>query len=284
MYTKNDLINDLKNMGIDPTDTVFVHSSYKHIAGEMGVEGGADTVVDAFIEYFGKEGLAVFPAMSWKLGYWLNDDGDICPPWEEPGEGFKPYGNEFDVKTTPCHGLGIIPEIFRQRENVVRSLCPTSSVCAYGKDAKSFCADHEKAETPLNWNSPWGKLYDRKAKILFLGTTMSCNTFMHVLEEKAEVPGILAPYIWKYTATGYDGKVHKIEFKRHEPHHNAYYHKMEPEFLENGIVKMYKFGAADTHLADAVAETDYMMKTSHDDPERLLEILVIRLAQEARHV
>ena len=177
MYTKNDLINDLKNMGLKPTDTVFVHSSYKHIAGEMGVEGGADTVVDAFIEYFGKEGLAVFPAMSWKLGYWLIDAGDICPPWEEPGEGFKPYGNEFDVKTTPCHGLGIIPEIFRQRENVVRSLCPTSSVCAYGKDAKSFCADHEKAETPLNWNSPWGKLYDRNAKILFLGTTMCCNTF-----------------------------------------------------------------------------------------------------------
>jgi len=36
--------------------------------------------------------------------------------------------------------------------------------------------------------------------------------------------------------------------------------------------------------AELILETDYMMKTSHDDPERLLEILVIRLAQEARHV
>ena len=267
MYTKNDLICDLKNMGLKPTDTVFVHSSYKHIAGEMGVEGGADTVVDAFIEYFGKEGLAVFPAMRWKLGYWLNDDGDICPPWEEPGEGFKPYGNEFDVKTTPCHGLGIIPEIFRQRESVVRSLCPTSSVCAYGKDAKSFCAAHEKAETPLNWNSPWGKLYDRNAKILFLGTTMCCNTFLHVIEDHAEIPGLLVPYIWKYTVVDYDGNRFPVEFKRHVPGHNHYYIKVQQELIDAGIVTVEKFGSAECHLVDAVKEADYMMRKLKEIPE-----------------
>ena len=30
-------------------------------------------------------------------------------------------------------------------------------------------------------------------------------------------------------------------------------------------------------------ETDYQMKTSYDDPERLLELLILRLAEEARH-
>lgn len=266
MFKKEDFINDLKNMGLKRTDTVFVHSSYKSISGNEGIEGGADTVIDAFIEYFGEEGLVVFPAMSWKMGWLTNDKGEMRDPALGPADGFYEYGTHFDVSETTCSYLGIIPELFRKRPGVYRSVCPCSSVAAYGKDAKDFVSGHEKAETPLNWNSPWGKLYDRKAKILFLGTTMSCNTFMHVLEEKAEVPGILAPYIWKYTATGYDGKVHKIEFKRHEPHHNAYYHKMEPEFLENGIVKMYKFGAADTHLADAVAETDYMMKKLKENP------------------
>ena len=29
-------------------------------------------------------------------------------------------------------------------------------------------------------------------------------------------------------------------------------------------------------------ETDYQMKTSFDDPQRLLELLILRLAQEAR--
>jgi len=31
------------------------------------------------------------------------------------------------------------------------------------------------------------------------------------------------------------------------------------------------------------AETDYRLKTSFDEPERLLELLVLRLAQEAGH-
>ncbi len=35
--------------------------------------------------------------------------------------------------------------------------------------------------------------------------------------------------------------------------------------------------------ANLVLETDYQMKTSFDDPDRLLEMLILRLAQEARH-
>ena len=46
MYTKQDLIQCLKGMGLKSTDAIMVHSSMKAI-GE--VEGGADTVVDAFL-------------------------------------------------------------------------------------------------------------------------------------------------------------------------------------------------------------------------------------------
>ena len=35
--------------------------------------------------------------------------------------------------------------------------------------------------------------------------------------------------------------------------------------------------------AELVMETDYRMKTSYDDSERLLELLVLQLAQEAGH-
>ena len=35
--------------------------------------------------------------------------------------------------------------------------------------------------------------------------------------------------------------------------------------------------------AELVMETDYQIKTSFDDPERLLEVLILRLAQEARN-
>ena len=140
-------------------------------------------------------------------------------------------------------------------------------MAAFGPDAEEFCSGHEKAETPLNWNSPWGKLYDRKAKILFLGTTMQCNTFLHAIEEHAQVPGLLVPYIWKFTVKDYDGNVFPIEFKRHEPGHNHYYNKVEPELVEHGIAKRVMFGSAPTHLVDAVAETDYMLKKLQEIPE-----------------
>ena len=265
MYTKDYFIEEFKRLGLKKTDTVLVHSSYKKIAGEVGIEGGGETVIDAFIEYFGKEGLVIFPAMSWMLGYLIDGKGGFRAPFES-APGFYEFGTHFNVHDTPSHGLGILPELFRKREGVIRSICPCSSVAAYGADAKEFCSGHEYAQTPLNWNSPWGKLYDRHAKILFLGTGMGCNTFMHVLEEHAGVPGILAPYIWHYTAEDYDGKVWNIAFKRHEPDHNFYYKKVEPELVEKGIARRVKFGSADSHIVDAVAETDYMMKRLKEEP------------------
>ena len=48
MYTKKDLLRHLETMGIMPDDTVLIHSSMKAI-GE--VLGGADTVLDALMEY-----------------------------------------------------------------------------------------------------------------------------------------------------------------------------------------------------------------------------------------
>ena len=33
---------------------------------------------------------------------------------------------------------------------------------------------------------------------------------------------------------------------------------------------------------EACAQTDYWLKTSYDDPQRLLELLLLQMAQEAR--
>lgn len=266
MYTKQDFINDLKNMGLKHTDTVFVHSSFKKVAGDIGVEGGGDTIIDAFIEYFGENGLVVFPTMSWKLGYYINDNEEIRFPELGPADGFKEYGNHFDVRETPSHGLGILPELFRKRSGVVRTLCPSSSFAAYGVGAKEFCAGHEKSPTAFAWDYPWGNLYRKGAKTLFLGTGMGNNTFMHVIEEHANVPGIVSPYIWKYTITDYDGKTFPVQIKRNAPGHNHYYAMVQNELVEKGIAKVVKFGSAECHLVDIVSETDYMMQKLAENP------------------
>ena len=63
MYTKEDLKEYLKAMGLTGKETILVHSSMKSI-GE--VEGRADTVLDALIEYF-KDGLLLLPSIHGKI-------------------------------------------------------------------------------------------------------------------------------------------------------------------------------------------------------------------------
>ena len=56
--TGQQLINDLKKIGIKQGDSVLVHSSLSKIGF---VEGGAQTVVDALFEVIGENGTLLFP-------------------------------------------------------------------------------------------------------------------------------------------------------------------------------------------------------------------------------
>lgn len=50
------------------------------------------------------------------------------------------------------------------------------------------------------------------------------------------------------------------------------------------MISAGKFSASFCRFANnLIMETDYQMKTSYDDAQRLLEVLILRLAQEARH-
>ena len=62
MYTKNDLKNQLKNMGLTGNETILIHSSMKSIGD---VQDRAEGVLDVLIDYF-KNGLLLFPTHTWK--------------------------------------------------------------------------------------------------------------------------------------------------------------------------------------------------------------------------
>ena len=158
MYTKDDLLKCLENMGLTGSEAIMVHSSMKSI-GE--VYGGADTVVDAFMEFF-KDGLFMTPTHTW-------------------AQMSREY-SVFDPKTEPAC-VGIIPNIFRKREGVVRSLHPTHSIAAYGKDAKEFIKGEENATSPCPPGGCWDRLREIDAKILLLGVTHTRNTYIHSVDE-----------------------------------------------------------------------------------------------------
>lgn len=152
-------------LGVEASDTLLIHSSYKSM-GE--IEGGADTFFDAVLSYLGENGTLVMPALSYET---VTFD--------------QPY---FSVKQTPSC-VGYLPEYFRTIvEGVVRSMHATHSCCVKGKYAAQLIADHEKDETPVGENSPFRKLPYYDGKILFIGCSTNNNTFMHGVEEIADPP------------------------------------------------------------------------------------------------
>ena len=226
MHTRESLKRDLKAMELAPEDTVLIHSSMKAI-GE--VDEGAEAVLDALMEYFAP-GLLVFPTLSFRF---VNAEQPV-----------------FSVLDTPCC-TGILPELFRKRPGVKRSLAPTHSLGAYGRDADSFVAGHENFDSPAHKESPWGRLYKRNAYILFVGTGIGCNTFLHGVEEWLPVPGMLTESHQMLEIIDENGNKINRPMRRHLGGHSAWYHLMEPVFREHDGLRDGKFGDAHVHILNA---------------------------------
>ena len=98
---------------------------------------------------------------------------------------------------------------------MIRSLHPTHSVAALGKDAKVFTEGNEKFDTPCARGSSWGKLLDRQAKILLVGVDLKRNTFIHGIEEWMDIPGRLSESHEQLTTVLADVTVISVPSRRH---------------------------------------------------------------------
>lgn len=223
-YTKEDLIKDLDRLGIDRNGTLLVHSSYKSIGD---VEGSGETVIDALMEYM-KDGLLVFPTHTWR-------EVDAENP-------------RFYVESSPSC-IGILPDLFRKREGVIRDYHPTHSVAAIGKDAEEFTSDSHLYDTPCSRKSPYGKLLDRKAQIMLLGVTHSSNTFIHGVEEWVDIPGRLTDSHEQLYSVLANGQEILVPSRRHcGPNWSLNFPKVDEVLEENGAVHRGKFGHAEVRV------------------------------------
>lgn len=229
-YTKQSLKQDLAAMGLTGAETILIHSSMKSI-GE--VEGGADTVLDALMEYFA-QGLLLLPTHTWRF----MDGGNTV----------------FDVRNSPCC-VGILPELFRQRPGVIRSLHPTHSMAAYGKDAAAYLAGELETSTPCAPGGCYDRLRTVHSKILLLGVTHARNTFIHSVEEVLNVPHRLTDKPLKLTVVDEAGESHTAYMRRHynadQPHISEDFVKLEQAYLDCGAAQNTKLGDAKCILCDA---------------------------------
>lgn len=236
MHTKESLLRDIARSGIREDGTLLIHSSMKAIGA---VQGGADTVLDAFITYM-HQGLLLFPTHSWSDKNLVN--------------------GVYDPKTEPAC-VGILPNLFMQREGAVRSMHPTHSVTAMGSRSHAYVQRDSRVYTPCPRHGCFAGLYDEQAQILFLGATLKTNTFIHAVEEWMNIPNRINPQSRHIKLVEADGSQREIDFCGHYCSYgdvSQNYDKLLAPMLTMGIARQMKIGDANCYVVEVKPMADWV--------------------------
>jgi len=172
--TKAEIKTGLERLGLATRNAVGVHSSLSRFGY---VAGGADAVIDAILETVGTEGTVVMPTFSTNRIMM-----DLLPEEKAAGASYLCRVLPYDPVETPCW-TGAIPETFRKRPGVVRSLHPLFSVVAAGAHAQEIVDAGREHSL-----SSWRRLMDLGGFILLVGVGLEVCTAMHLAEERVALP------------------------------------------------------------------------------------------------
>ena len=152
----------LRVLGLPRGAIVFVHSSMSSIGY---VEGGAEVLVDAFLQVLGPAGTLAVPTFTFSHSRSVDP---VFDPALDPSE------------------MGRLTEETRTRAEARRSCHLLHSVAALGAHAEEIAACHG----PSAWaeDGPFWKLHELDAYILLLGVPYLRCTFIHLLEQLVKVP------------------------------------------------------------------------------------------------
>ncbi len=231
--TKQDIIYSLYLADVEKGDILLVHSALSSI-GE--VDGGADAVVDAFLEAVGSEGTIVMSTLT---------------GWSAP----------FDAKTTPS-AVGKISEVFRKRPQTKRSLHPVHSVAACGRYADYITSGHENCETGCGKGTPYDKIKELGGKIILLGVDNDRNTMMHSLEEEIDAKYLR---VLDIPAPTYLPGAKKFTLKKFPPGHRDFL-SVTPLLRRAGALKESVIGNACIKVIDAKELYRVVMPLLASDP------------------
>jgi len=159
--THNELVEDLRRLGISTGAVVMVHASLRAVGP---VEGRAAGVIEALEETVGPDGTLLMVM------------------------GAREDGRPFDCLTTPAEeDLGVLAEVFRTTPGTVVSDHPEGRFAARGRLADDFVCE-------VPWHdyygpgSPLERLVNADGVVLRLGADTNSVTLIHYAEYLADVP------------------------------------------------------------------------------------------------
>lgn len=196
---EGDLREALDRLGIGAGDAVIVHSSFRR----FGAIGWSPVgMIEALLNHLGGHGTLAFPTMTWRTVNAANP--------------------RFFEADTPGH-VGVLSEVFRKQFSTVRSLHPTHSVAAWGRNARHLVDEHHLDVTPCSVRSPYGKLAAMGGKALMLDVDLHYCTALHCAEERVAVPNrFFRNATEEYECVSRSGLSHQVVIRRHSRFERAF--------------------------------------------------------------
>jgi len=244
----DELVAGLSQIGLTDGDVLMVHSSYKSLGG---VDGGAETVIDALREIVGTQGTVLFPTFNFQS-------------WTET--------HYFDIRETYSK-MGVITELARLRPNAVRTPHPIYSFAVLGAQKDEFvdCSDPEA----YGHNSVFGLFHKLNGMMLSIGLHFN-DTFsmIHYVEYHTG-----CDYRRNKNSSGIyvdlDGlpqmRTYSM-FVRATPRIQTHVVLGTTELVEKGVIREGKVGEATIHFTRAVDYFDNMSLIVKNSPEKLHRI------------
>lgn len=179
LRSADDLVADLRALGVSEGDLVMVHASLRALGP---VQHGAVGVIDALEAAVGARGTLLMLLGARDDWAWANRRP------ERERAGLLSDAVPFDCLSTPADPeVGALAEVFRQRQGTIVSDHPEGRFAARGALAARLVKD-------VPWDdyfgpgSPLERLVDAGGKVLRLGADLDTLTVLHYAEYLAPIP------------------------------------------------------------------------------------------------
>jgi aminoglycoside 3-N-acetyltransferase len=226
-YGTAELLAVLRSLGIRPGDTLMVHAGFNRLSG---FKASPSQLVDTLLEAVGPDGHLLMVSMAYSSSAYE----------------YLKQGKVFDVRKTVSH-MGLISETFRRRAGVLRSLHPSNPVLAAGPRADWIVTGHESCLHPCGSGSPFEKIAQLHAKVLFYDASIFTQTFFHymedMLEEQLDFP-LFRQELMEVPVIDYSGEARTV---RTYPYSEEAIRRRRPEIMTNeldrqGLIKRARVG------------------------------------------
>lgn len=153
IITRDQLVKQILYLGVEAGGVLLVHTAFSKVSL---VEDGPIGLIRALWTALGSDGTLVMPSMT--------DDDEVL----------------FELKTSPCKGMGVVADTFWRLPGVLRSDSP-HAFAAVGPHAAEITAPHP-VDLPHGPDSPVGRVHELDGQVLLLGVGHDADTTIHLAE------------------------------------------------------------------------------------------------------